>query len=817
MRTVLSNADLAWIGRKAGRGNPLNFSRPAGVEGVALPEKGLPTMHGGAPLGVRGMESGASMPAGGGASAAATGVSTEARALPVSLNTNERPRVARWGNEPLAGAGSAEERSTFRQPTRPEPPIRSAPPRFGGTAAALMGGSTGQRPGAQLTAVYTAATAPLELEQYAAKALKGRKREEWAKALQREMGRLSELSESISAEIGRIEKSDDYKQELRNPDLFRHYPERSPRQRIQSLLAQIRGTDDDYRRNHGRPLPGTLNAQVEEIRRTLTAVTKADQARAGVKEVSRARVASPSRPITRSAKPGKIDALNLFPIAPPRFEQKAAVQVGELIPTSGMAQHERLSGAIRQAIAAGTIPAPPDLAPDGDPERKLQEQRLAKLRQVVEAYNAKLRQEHGFDVGGYRWGGPDEAAYVLNTTPWLELNARHGKRWNWQEFGSFAKAQGLGRLSDFDKKVLNAAINARRMEWLDEAVGKLRSEGEQVMEGALFVAAELFGMGVAPLVLRGLGIVGRRLVSSRGGQIAQSTLRKAAEFPAGQGVATLSQAPLPKPVARGGKAVLKALTPSEAKVQNALANMLQEGASAALEPDPEADGIISRVLHGGVVGYGGTSAFELVNKLRRGSLKLTADGLRLVRERLRARRASSVEEAVPVVDDAIREAQRRGQTRAVELMTPTRQEVERLRESLRNKTPSNRARSAVLEGQTRDFVTNWPFQPGQVITADHLVTFDAIIKMPGFGQLSHQQQLEVLDWTPNMRAVSKNMNSSRREKPFAIWRGHSKLGSLTTHRREQLIALEQDLERQIREMIRIRVYQNTLQPLSSVP
>ncbi|MGV3723219.1 MAG: phosphoribosyltransferase family protein [Actinomycetota bacterium] len=653
MRAVLSNADLVRIGRGVKRDNPLVFPRRARVDAAMLPGNGLSAIHGGLPLGDRGTEAGVSAMAGGGAPLAATGESLGPFALAGPLSTHERPRVARLGNKPLAGIGAAEERPTLQQPTRPKPPGWPAPPQMGGTAATSMGSSAKQRPGAQLTGVYIAATAPLELEPYAATVVKGRKREEWAKALQREIGRLSQLSAGISEEIGRIEESNDYRQELRNPGLFRQYPERSPRERIQSLLAQIRGKDDDYRRNHGRPLPGTLNAQVEEIRRTLTAVTKADQARAAVKEVGRAPATSPTPAVTRPAPPGKIDALNLFPIAPPKLEQKAAVKVGEFIPASGVAQHERLSGAIRQAIAAGAIPAPPDLAPEGAPERKLQEQRLAKLRQVVEAYNTKLRQEHSFDVGGYRWGGPDEAAYVLNTTPWLELNARHGKRWNWQEFGSFAKAQGLGQLSDFDKKVLNAAINARRMEWLDKAVGKLRSEGEQVMEGALFVAGELFGMGAAPIVLRGLGIVGRGIARSAAGQATKKTVEPVRHSRLGKGAVEIGKTRAMQPPVAVVKTAVWVAKPTEAKVQAALGNMLQEGVSAkVLDEEPDARKLLERMIRSGSSGY---AASGPLGALFSGTIRLTAAGYRRLARMLEAGKPKSPAEAAEVATRALTE------------------------------------------------------------------------------------------------------------------------------------------------------------------
>jgi len=426
--------------------------------------------------------------------------------------------------------------------------------------------------------------------------------------------------------------------------------------------------------------------------------------------------------------------------------------------------------------------------------------------------------------------------------------------------------------------------------------------------------------------------MGRGVSRSGIGQAAKQTIGRLGGTKPVQVVTEISKTRAAQPVVTLGKATAWVAKPTEAKVQAALGNMLQEGVSATvLDENPDARAILERMLKSAGSGY---LASGPLGALFTGGMKLTGAGYRQLTRMVQSANPKTPAETVEVVNRAltqlsadprsvVRMPGSTGQTsggllrgrasgagplngrsqtpgggprspvgngglsgapgsgvllggpqmpgagplsttgasglgggapgsrpnggdggrlsatpaeapeatgrgtrdgdhpeltrETVELVEPTAQEVRRMRLRLRRKSPSKATRDRVIEGQTHDFITGWPFQPGQVVTADHLVPLDAIVRMPGFGQLNEAQQLELLDWLPNLRAVSKNMNSSRQEKPFAIWRGHSKLGSLTPWWRQELVELETDLAAQFREMIRDRVYENTLRRPQTPP
>ncbi len=56
------------------------------------------------------------------------------------------------------------------------------------------------------------------------------------------------------------------------------------------------------------------------------------------------------------------------------------------------------------------------------------------------------------------------------------------------------------------------------------------------------------------------------------------------------------------------------------------------------------------------------------------------------------------------------------------------------------------------------------FRPGQALEAEHVVPFEEIVKMKGFGCLSEKKQLKILNDPKNLSVMCKSCNSSKRER-----------------------------------------------------
>lgn len=81
------------------------------------------------------------------------------------------------------------------------------------------------------------------------------------------------------------------------------------------------------------------------------------------------------------------------------------------------------------------------------------------------------------------------------------------------------------------------------------------------------------------------------------------------------------------------------------------------------------------------------------------------------------------------------------------------------------------------------------------LTVEHIVPRSRIATMPGFENLSPEQQVALFDWEPNLRLMPREANSARGTRRYAGW----SWGGRTPI--ENLARLESVLEKQIRRMI----------------
>ena len=125
-------------------------------------------------------------------------------------------------------------------------------------------------------------------------------------------------------------------------------------------------------------------------------------------------------------------------------------------------------------------------------------------------------------------------------------------------------------------------------------------------------------------------------------------------------------------------------------------------------------------------------------------------------------------------------------------------------EDLRQSTPTQDIRDMVNEGMSfpmDDFAI-----PGKTIDkrlqADHIVSMDKITRMDGFGELTRDQQLEILNYEDNFVGLSQSANASKGAKSYADWTIYKKDGTLIDEAfRKEMIARETQLEKTIQKMI----------------
>ncbi|MDF2904204.1 MAG: hypothetical protein K0S25_1842 [Bacillus sp. (in: firmicutes)] len=97
-------------------------------------------------------------------------------------------------------------------------------------------------------------------------------------------------------------------------------------------------------------------------------------------------------------------------------------------------------------------------------------------------------------------------------------------------------------------------------------------------------------------------------------------------------------------------------------------------------------------------------------------------------------------------------------------------------QELRDLTPSKEIRKMV--NKDVELPMSDPALPGKTITkkleADHIVPMDKITRMDGFGTLTKEQQLEVLNNPENFAGLSKTANTSKGSKTFEEWTTYKK-------------------------------------------
>lgn len=77
-----------------------------------------------------------------------------------------------------------------------------------------------------------------------------------------------------------------------------------------------------------------------------------------------------------------------------------------------------------------------------------------------------------------------------------------------------------------------------------------------------------------------------------------------------------------------------------------------------------------------------------------------------------------------------------------------------------------------------------------VLESDHIVPMKEIVDMPGFSQLSREQQIEVLNLKDNFIGLGKSTNASKGAKNWTDWQGHSKLGEIPSDVRTRMLELD---------------------------
>lgn len=132
---------------------------------------------------------------------------------------------------------------------------------------------------------------------------------------------------------------------------------------------------------------------------------------------------------------------------------------------------------------------------------------------------------------------------------------------------------------------------------------------------------------------------------------------------------------------------------------------------------------------------------------------------------------------------------------------------------LRESTP-NRANRRVVQSQhpkaTPENPVDDPWLPGHVrtstIQADHIVPAARIRRMDGFADLTHEHQLEVLNFQDNFHGLSSSANASRGDLSFRDWEMYHK-GNIPVNPqlRQAMIAEEERLEGVIQGMIYDRI------------
>ncbi|MCG7315356.1 hypothetical protein MHL30_19900 [Priestia flexa] len=119
--------------------------------------------------------------------------------------------------------------------------------------------------------------------------------------------------------------------------------------------------------------------------------------------------------------------------------------------------------------------------------------------------------------------------------------------------------------------------------------------------------------------------------------------------------------------------------------------------------------------------------------------------------------------------------------------------------NLRKKTPSNDVRKMVNpDGPKVDPVYGYEVDKFE---ADHIVSMKEITEMDGFGRLTREQQIEILNLKDNFVGLGKSSNASKGAHSWADWKGHSKMGEVPVNVRMEML----EKEKQARESLKIAI------------
>ncbi|MPQ31906.1 hypothetical protein E4V42_10710 [Clostridium estertheticum] len=106
-------------------------------------------------------------------------------------------------------------------------------------------------------------------------------------------------------------------------------------------------------------------------------------------------------------------------------------------------------------------------------------------------------------------------------------------------------------------------------------------------------------------------------------------------------------------------------------------------------------------------------------------------------------------------------------------------------------------------------MTNDEVLPGKTfkgaLEADHIVAMDKISRMDGFGNLTKEQKLKVLNNPENFIGLSKSANTSKQSKTYEEWTHYKqgKLGEIEVNPnfRIKMMKIEKDLARKLQAQI----------------
>ncbi|WP_082811199.1 Hint domain-containing protein [Chryseobacterium timonianum] len=125
-------------------------------------------------------------------------------------------------------------------------------------------------------------------------------------------------------------------------------------------------------------------------------------------------------------------------------------------------------------------------------------------------------------------------------------------------------------------------------------------------------------------------------------------------------------------------------------------------------------------------------------------------------------------------------------------------------DALRKKTPSRPIQKHVNEGVTLPMAD--PALPGLTIDkslhADHIVSMDEISRMDGFGKLTKEQQITVLNNKGNFKGLSETANTSKGSKSYEEWTEYKKEGiKVDENFRQEMMKKAEEMRTTIQEQI----------------